>query len=92
MDSVPHEHFFRNLDFFNKEIVILTDPKAISQPYQTDAYNYVKSVNGKKIIEEVLGNGLVVAECQDHKVGFQTLIRVGSNSVLVPKEAPRSSV
>jgi hypothetical protein len=68
MDTVPHEHFFRMLDIFNKEIVILTDPKAITQPYQTDAYEYVKSVNGKKIIEAILGNGLVVAEGHDHKV------------------------
>ncbi|PMD46560.1 cytochrome P450 [Hyaloscypha variabilis F] len=67
MDTVPHEHFFRMLDIFNKEIVILTDPKAITQPYQTDAYEYVKSVNGKKIIEAILGNGLVVAEGHDHK-------------------------
>jgi len=68
MDTVPHEHFFRILDLFNREIVILTDPKAITQPYQTDSYEYVKSVNGKKFIEDVLGNGLVIAEGQDHKV------------------------
>jgi hypothetical protein len=70
MDTVPHEHFFRILDFFNKEIVILTDPKAITQPYQTDSYEYVKSVNMKKIIEQFLGNGLVVAEGQDHKASY----------------------
>jgi cytochrome P450 len=68
MDTVPHEHFFRVLDVFNREVVILTDPKAIAQLFQADSYDYVKSANGKKIIEAVLGNGLINAEGQDHKV------------------------
>ena len=68
MDTVPHEHFFRVLDVFNREVVIITDPKAIAQPFQADAYDYVKSVNGKKILEAILGNGLINAEGQDHKV------------------------
>jgi hypothetical protein len=77
MDTVPHEHFFRVLDVFNREVVIVTDPKAIAQPFQADAYDYVKSVNGKKILEAILGNGLINAEGQDHKVRlflFQILL------------------
>jgi hypothetical protein len=93
MDTVPHEHFFRNLDVFNNEVLILTDPKAIAQPYQSDAYEYVKSINGKKIIEQVLGNGLVVAEGQDHKVRSSNIFApVNSERILVPKETPCSSV
>jgi hypothetical protein len=68
MDTVPHEHFFRMLDIFNKEIVILTDPKAITQPFQTDSYEYVKPMNSKRIVKYLLGNGLVVSDGQDHKV------------------------
>lgn len=70
MDTVPHEHFFRVLDVFNREVVIITDPKAIAQSFQADAYDYVKSLNGKKILEAVLGNGLINAEGHDHKVGL----------------------
>ncbi len=68
MDTVPHEHFFRVLDFFNREVVILTDPKVIAQSFQADSYDYVKPLNGKKVLEAVLGNGLINAEGQDHKV------------------------
>jgi hypothetical protein len=56
------------LDIFNTEIVILTDPKAIMQPFQIDSYEYVKPMNSKKILKYLLGNGLVVSEGQDHKV------------------------
>jgi hypothetical protein len=68
MDTVPHEHFFRMLDIFNKEIVILTDPKAITQPFQTNSYEYVKPVNIKNILKHLLGNGLIVSDGHDHKV------------------------
>ncbi|PMD54166.1 cytochrome P450 [Hyaloscypha bicolor E] len=67
MDTVPHEYFFRMLDIFNKEIVILTDPKAITQPFQTNSYEYVKPVNIKNILKHLLGNGLIVSDGQDHK-------------------------
>jgi hypothetical protein len=56
------------LDIFNTEIVILTDPKAITQPFQTDSYEYVKPMNSKNIVKYLLGNGLVVSDGQDHKV------------------------
>jgi hypothetical protein len=92
IDTVPHEHFFRVLDFFNKEIVILTDPKAMACTFQTDAYSYNKGVNAKKILETILGNGLVNAEGTGHKVGLllNPIVLLVSDSILVPKETPRS--
>lgn len=68
MDTVPHEHFFRLLDFFNKEIVILTDPQAIMSTFQSDSYSYNKGANTKKIMSQILGEGLVNAEGKEHKV------------------------
>ena len=70
MDTVPHDRFFRYLDIFNKEIVVPTDLRAIAEVYQIKADEYMKPSKGKMIIEEVLGNGLIVAEDQDHKVSL----------------------
>jgi len=70
MDTVPHDRFFRYLDIFNKEIVVPTDLRAIAEVYQIKADEYMKPSKGKMIIEEVLGNGLIVAEGQDHKVSL----------------------
>jgi len=52
------------------EIVVPTDLRAIAEVYQIKADEYMKPSKGKMIIEEVLGNGLIVAEGQDHKVSL----------------------
>jgi hypothetical protein len=94
IDTVPHDRFFRYLDIFNKEIVVPTDAKVIAEVYQTKSDDYTKPSKGKLILEKVLGNGLIIAEGQDHKVrlSLTLLTRAFSDIVLVPKKAPGTSI
>jgi len=70
MDTVPHDQFFRYLDIFNKEILVVTDPRAIAEIYQSRAYEFTKPTKAKMVMEPILGNGLIVAEGADHKVRY----------------------
>lgn len=95
MDTVPNNGFIRFLDMFNSEIVTLTDPKLVAEFLGPKADHFTKRPKVKKILEGILGNGLVVAEGKDHKVlSSQALCARGhvSNSFLVSTKAPFASI
>lgn len=70
MDTVPNTGFIRFLDMFNSEIITITDPKLVAEFLGVKADHFTKRPKLKKILESILGNGLVVAEGKDHKVLF----------------------
>lgn len=70
MDSIPNHGFIRFLDMFNIEVVTITEPKLIAEFLGAKADHFTKRPKIKKILEAILGNGLVIAEGGDHRVSL----------------------
>lgn len=68
LDNIPNAGLIRYLDMFSGETVTVTDPKPIAEFLQTKADNYHKPPAIKRVMEAMLGNGLVVSDGMDHKV------------------------
>ncbi len=68
METIPNNGFIRYLDILNMEVVGVTTPKGAGEFLQVKADQYVKNPKVKRILENILGNGLVVSEGMDHKV------------------------
>lgn len=67
-DNVPNDGFIRYLDLFNSEVVTITDPKFVAEMLGPKADQVEKRAKIKKLMEIIIGNGLIVAEGKDHKV------------------------
>lgn len=67
VNSVPNNGLIRYLHFFNRERVLLTSPKALSEVLVTKSYEFEKPSQSRKQLSQLLGNGLIVSEGEDHK-------------------------
>ncbi|KAE8442148.1 hypothetical protein EG329_003799 [Mollisiaceae sp. DMI_Dod_QoI] len=67
MDTIPNNGFIRFLDMFNTEVITITEPKLVAEFLGVKHDHFTKRTKVKKILESILGNGLVVAEGKDHK-------------------------
>ncbi|KAH6688251.1 cytochrome P450 [Leptodontidium sp. MPI-SDFR-AT-0119] len=67
METIPNDGLIRYLDLFNSEVVAITTPRGAAEFLQVKADQYVKNPKTKRILENILGNGLVVSEGMDHK-------------------------
>jgi len=68
METIPNDGLIRYLDVFNMEVVAVTTPRGAAEFLQVKADQYVKNPKVKRILENILGNGLVTSEGMDHKV------------------------
>jgi len=67
METIPNDGLIRYLDVFNMEVVAVTTPRGAAEFLQVKADQYVKNPKVKRILENILGNGLVTSEGMDHK-------------------------
>ncbi|KAK0111459.1 hypothetical protein ONS95_001815 [Cadophora gregata] len=67
METIPNDGLIRYLDVFNTEMVAVTTPRGAAEFLQVKADQYVKNPKIRRIMENILGNGLVVSEGMDHK-------------------------
>ncbi|KAI8605700.1 cytochrome P450 [Dissophora ornata] len=72
--GVPHRVWIeeygglvRYLGLFNSERLLLADPKAIQHVFGTHSYNYPKSSRTVRILSQILGNGVLLAEGDAHR-------------------------
>lgn len=68
MTTVPNDGLIYYTSFLNSERVILASPQAIHEVLQINAYDFVKPPFVRRALLGPLGNGLVLAEGDDHKV------------------------
>jgi hypothetical protein len=66
-DSIPNEGFIRHLDILNTEVIVLTEPKVIADFLGAKAYHFIKTPRLRRILERLLGHGLVTTEGAIHK-------------------------
>lgn len=67
--SLPNEGLIRYYIVGNMERVILTSPKALSELLVTKVYDFQKPEELRTHLRRVAGNGVLVAEGNEHKVG-----------------------
>ncbi|KAL5512215.1 hypothetical protein ACEPAG_3500 [Sanghuangporus baumii] len=61
---------------------ILTDPKAVAHFYSKETFTYVQSNFSKRIIENLLGRGLLWSEGESHRRQRKTLTPAFSNAAI----------
>ena len=71
IDQVPNDGIFRYLDIFNRERLVVTDPKALAEMLVHKSYEFVKPPPFVSSIGRILGVGLLLAEGEEHKVCHQ---------------------
>jgi hypothetical protein len=67
-DTIPNDGLLRYLDIFNTEVITVTDPRMIADFLGAKAYHYVKTPRLRRILERLLGPGLITTEGALHKV------------------------
>jgi hypothetical protein len=66
--DIPNDGLIRYTYFFNIERVLLTSPKALAEVLVSKNYEFVKPSLFHQTIGRLLGNGILFAEGNEHKV------------------------
>ncbi|KAG0045934.1 hypothetical protein BGZ83_008843 [Gryganskiella cystojenkinii] len=72
--GVPHRQWINQFGgivmyrgFFGRQRILVADPKAIQHVFNTHSYNYEKPDRVKRLLGQVIGNGVLLAEGDAHK-------------------------
>lgn len=68
--TMPNEGLLRYYIVGNLERVILTSPKALSEILVTKVYDFAKPPLVRSSLRRVVGDGILLAEGDEHKVGY----------------------
>lgn len=66
-NTIENDGMIRYLGFFNRERILLTKPKALSEVLNTKNYEFQRPGLLLRGIKAILGEGLLLAEGDDHK-------------------------
>lgn len=72
--TMPNEGLFRYYIVANVERVVLTSPKALSELLVTKNYDFEKPLTVRQSLRRVVGDGILLAEGDEHKVPTQNAI------------------
>ncbi|RCI13656.1 hypothetical protein L249_5579 [Ophiocordyceps polyrhachis-furcata BCC 54312] len=67
VQNIRHNDFIRYLDVFNRETLLVTSPRAISEILVSQNYSFPKSTISRTILGRYTGYGIGVADGDDHK-------------------------
>ena len=70
LDDIDHNGLIRYLHIFNDERVLLASPDALREVLVTKNYEFIKPNHVRKTIGRILGVGVLLAEGDEHKVGY----------------------
>ncbi|RYP51964.1 hypothetical protein DL768_002760 [Monosporascus sp. mg162] len=65
--TIPNDGLIRYLGPFNKERLLVTNPKTLSEVLVTRSYDFVKPADVQHALSRILGVGLLVAEGDEHR-------------------------
>lgn len=68
INEVPNNGLIRYRMRFNKEVVLVVDPKGLSEVLVQKNYEFAKPYRLRKGLGRILGVGLIIAEGEEHKV------------------------
>ncbi|OKL57731.1 hypothetical protein UA08_07229 [Talaromyces atroroseus] len=67
INEVPNNGLIRYRMWFNKEVVFVTSPKALSEVLVLKNYDFSKPYKLRQGLGRILGVGLIIAEGEEHK-------------------------
>jgi len=71
--ELQHDGVIRYLGPFNQERLLVVGPKALSEILVTKSYQFIKPTSVRAFLVRLLGNGVLVAEGDAHKVQRKNL-------------------
>ncbi|KFZ08216.1 hypothetical protein V501_06058 [Pseudogymnoascus sp. VKM F-4519 (FW-2642)] len=72
--TIPNDGIIRFLGIFNKERLLITSPKALSEVLTTKSYDFIKPYEFSVGIGRLLGIGVLLAEGDEHKFQRKNLM------------------
>jgi cytochrome P450 len=66
-DGIPNDGLIRYLGFMNAERFLVTSSAGVTEIMVSKPYDFVKSPMARRILQIMLGTGLIVAEGEQHK-------------------------
>lgn len=72
--DIPNNGLMRYYLMLNMERILVTSPKALGEILVQKAYDFEKPRRATFLLSMILGNGLVLAEGDVHKVGLSIYI------------------
>ena len=69
VEEVPNDGLIYYRHIFNADRVLLASPKAIGEALVQKSYDFVKPGFLRGGIAQILGEGIILAEGDEHKVG-----------------------
>ncbi|KFY38115.1 hypothetical protein V495_06754 [Pseudogymnoascus sp. VKM F-4514 (FW-929)] len=72
--TIPNEGIIRFLGIFNKERLLITSPKALSEVLTTKSYDFVKPYQFSIGVGRIVGKGVLLAEGDEHKFQRKNLM------------------
>lgn len=66
---MPNDGLIRYYVVGNIERVVLTSPKALSELLVTKVYDFEKPLTVRQSLRRIVGDGILLAEGDEHKVG-----------------------
>ncbi|KIX03780.1 uncharacterized protein Z518_07333 [Rhinocladiella mackenziei CBS 650.93] len=73
-NEIPNDGLIRYLHLFNRERLLITSPKALAEVLTTKSYDFVKPDLLRESLGKVLGNGVLLAEGEEHKTQRKNLM------------------
>lgn len=73
-NTIPNDGLIRYLSLFNMERLLVTSPRALAEVLVTKNYDFVKPAQIRFSIGRILGNGLLLAEGDEHKAQRRNLL------------------
>lgn len=67
-NSIPNNGLVRYLYWFNRERVLVTSPRVLAELLVTKNSDFAKPPVVRSILEPLLGDSLLLAEGEEHKV------------------------
>lgn len=68
INKIPHKGLIRYLDYFNTERIAVVGSKALAEVLVHKADDFMKPPQFVRVIGNVIGVGLFLAEGEEHKV------------------------
>ncbi|EXJ93058.1 hypothetical protein A1O3_01614 [Capronia epimyces CBS 606.96] len=73
-NEIPNEGLLRYLHLFNRERLLITNPKALAEVLTTKSYDFIKPGLVRNGLAQVLGVGILLAEGDEHKAQRKNLM------------------
>ncbi|KAB8345904.1 hypothetical protein FH972_022959 [Carpinus fangiana] len=74
IESIPNDGILRVKEIFRADAVIATSPEILKTVLVDNAYDYTKAHQIKRILRQILGDGLIVVEGDVHKFQRKKLL------------------